>query len=644
MAKSRIFIVEDEAIVAADLAERLDKLGFEVAGTADTGERALAAIPGARVDVVLMDIVLKGPIDGIETTRRLQQSCDLPVIYLTAHADSRTMQSAIDTDPYGYVLKPFNDRELQVAIRIALHRHGAEAKLRRLERWMATMLSSIGDGVVATDTRGRITLLNAAAQRLTGWSDHEALGRKFDEVFRIIDAHSARPITGVIERGSAEGFELGVDESLLLQRRIGKPVPIDDSIAPIRGEQGEASGVVLVFRDATQRLAAERLQREKLAAEMASEQKSRFLSRVSHELRTPLHAIIGFTQLLQMDTASPLNATQRQRVELVHAAGQHLLHLINDLLDLGRIEQGARPLQLQPVDVDRVFREAVDLVAAEATRCGVQVRRSQLPDALHVQADPRALVQVLINLLSNGIKYSRPGGIVSVDVAAGEQQVEIGIANQGPELTPLQLAQLFQPFNRLGAENSAVAGSGLGLVIAKSLIEAMGGSINATSKPEVGTRFAVVLRRVESPRAVTGARTVAAVADAQAAPRAATLLYIEDDPVNALLFSEALAHVPQWRVILADDGTQGLDMARRLLPDLIIADINLPGLSGHEIVRALRADPATAGLRCIALSADAQPDQVEAGKASGFDSYWTKPLALAGLADRLAQWLPHREE
>lgn len=644
MPKKRIFIVEDEAIIAADLAHRLDKLGFEVVGIADTGPRALELIPQAQADAVLMDIVLKGPMDGIETTRQLCRSVDIPVIFLTSHTDNRTMQAAVGTDPYGYVLKPFHDRELEVAIRIALHRHSTESNLRRLERWMSTLLASIGDGVIATDTEGRITLLNAAAQRMTGWADDEALGKRFDEVFQLIDAHRGKPIEGLLQTSTDTQVQYAGETPTLLQHRSGQPLPIDDSVAPIRDDAGRSVGVVLVFRDASQRLANEQLQREKLAAELASQQKSHFLSRVSHELRTPLNAIIGFTQLLAQDTASPLNAVQRKRVGLVHTASQHLLSLINDVLDLSRIEQGSRPLQLRPLDLNYVINEVVELLCSDAASCEVQILVPKVPVGLHVQADERALEQILLNLLSNGIKYNRRGGTLALDVQALSSRVEIGVRDQGLGLTPSELSQLFQPFNRLNAENSRVSGSGLGLVIAKTLADSMGGSLAATSEPDVGTRFVLTLPLAEPaslPICAEPRRADTRVPDETSAT--ATLLYIEDDPVNALLLSEALKRVPQWRVILADNGKSGLEIARKVLPDLIITDINLPGMSGHDIIRALRADAQTAALRCIALSADALPEQVQAGKESGFDGYWTKPIDLNNLFECLAQWLPHRK-
>ena len=635
MDKTRVFVVEDEAIIAADLCQRLERLGFEVVGRSGNGERALAEIPPARPDVVLMDIVIQGPINGIETARRLRASHDIPVIFLTSHADADTVGQAVGTNPFGYVLKPYNERELQVAIQIALHRHGVEAELRRLERWMAMMLASIGDGVVATDRVGSITLLNDAARRITGWSGDDALGRPLDEVFRVSDARDGRALTGLLERALVAPISLGVEHPVLLQRRDGATVNVADSIAPIRDETGAASGVVVVFRDATDRLKAEQMERDKLAAELASRQKTHFLSRVSHELRTPLNAILGFTQLLQLDESRPLDAMQRSRLDRVQHAGSHLLALINDVLDLARLEEGARPLELGPVDVAAVIDASCTMLEQAARERDVQLERRLDHAVPPVLADVRVLEQVLLNLLSNGIKYNRAGGRLAVELSAPGDTVEIAVRDEGAGLDAAQLEQLFQPFNRLGAENSTVEGSGLGLVIARSLVKAMGGELRVSSRCGAGTCFTVCLSAASAPASRPAALPPVRPHSAIAEPPPATLLYVEDEPLNALLLTEALRDVPQWRVVLAEDGEQGLALARRLRPDLVLLDVNLPGLTGDQVVRALRADPATAGLRCVALSADALPEQRAAARAAGFEDYWTKPLDLGTLVERL---------
>ncbi len=403
-------------------------------------------------------------------------------------------------------------------------------------------------------------------------------------------------------------------------------------------------------RDVSESLQLEQLRREKLAAEQSSREKSVFLSRVSHELRTPLNAILGFTQLLQLDVQRPPDPVQHARLEQVHHAGLHLLDLINDVLDLTRFEQGSRPMNLGSVSLDATLDACTSMVEPLAQKMSVELVRADPGDRLRVIADSRALEQVLVNLLSNGVKYNRPGGRLTVGVRTRAAQVEISVTDEGAGLSTRQLGQLFQPFNRLGAENAGVEGSGLGLVIAKNLVEAMGGELVVRSTPGRGSTFAIVLARAGAasagqtrlggltiPGELSDFGSLLPLPRVDAPP--ATIVYIEDEPVNALLVTEALRHIPQWKVVIATDGEQGLQLARRLRPDLLLVDINIPRLTGDQVVRALRRDADTERLRCIALSADALPEQIAAARAAGFDDYWTKPLDLLTLVPRLLDLL-----
>ncbi len=412
----------------------------------------------------------------------------------------------------------------------------------------------------------------------------------------------------------------------------------------------EAAQLGLIEIGDRERLQLEQLRRDKLAAEQASREKSVFLSRVSHELRTPLNAILGFTQLLQLDVQRPPDPVQHARLEQVHHAGLHLLDLINDVLDLARFEQGSRPMNLGSVSLDATLDACTSMVEPLAQKMSVELVRADPGDRLRVIADSRALEQVLGNLLSNGVKYNRPGGRLTVDVRTRAAQVEIAVTDEGAGLGERQIGQLFQPFNRLGAENAGVDGSGLGLVIARNLVEAMGGELTVRSTPGRGSTFVVTLARAGAASAgqtrlggPTGPGEPGDVDSLLPLPRVdappATILYIEDEPVNALLVTEALRHIPQWKVVIATDGEQGLQLARRLRPDLLLVDINIPRLTGDQVVRALKREADTASLRCIALSADALPEQIAAARAAGFDDYWTKPLDLLKLVPRLLDLL-----
>jgi PAS domain S-box-containing protein len=375
------------------------------------------------------------------------------------------------------------------------------------------------------------------------------------------------------------------------------------------------------------------------SAERASRAKSEFLSRVSHELRTPLNAVLGFAQLMGLDREQPLVGAQRHRLDGVRQAGQALLALVDDVLDLSRIEQGVLKLRSEPLDLAALLRASIDSVQPLATARSVQIELG-VPRGVQVQGDAAALEQVLVNLLSNAIKYNRAGGRVGVTLQAAppsSDHIVLDISDDGEGLRQDQLAQLFQPFNRLGVERRRIAGTGLGLVIARGLAKAMGGDIRAQSTPGRGSRFSVLMSAAHD----TGS-TPPPVSAPGELPRATAnggrvVLYIEDEPLNVLLMEEVFRTQPGWTLHVAHDGGSGVDLAASVRPDLVLIDMNLPDMNGLEVLRRLQAQPVTAGLLCVALSADAMSEQIAAARAAGFDDYWTKPIDLTRLIDRMRE-------
>jgi CheY-like chemotaxis protein/two-component sensor histidine kinase len=383
----------------------------------------------------------------------------------------------------------------------------------------------------------------------------------------------------------------------------------------------------------------EHLQREKEAAERANRAKSEFLSRVSHELRTPLNGILGFAQLMQLDRAQPLQGDQQRRLESVLRAGRHLLDLINEVLDLSRIESEDFSLKLQPVNLAESVNICLNLVQPLADGSAVQLPTAALP-ACTVQADPRALEQVLMNLLSNAIKYNRPHGAVHISQHEENNQVVLAIRDQGLGLSSEQQAALFQPFNRLGAERTRIEGSGLGLVISRDLMRAMGGRLTVQSQLGQGAVFSLVLPLASDAAFREPVAAAAIERPVQAgAPGKRCVLYIEDEPINVMLMEEIFRRQPAWTLRVATDGQQGLQLARTHQPDLLLIDMNLPDMNGLELLRQLRADAATQQLRCVVLSADAQPEQVSTALAAGFSDYWTKPIDVPLVLGKLAKCL-----
>jgi PAS domain S-box-containing protein len=392
---------------------------------------------------------------------------------------------------------------------------------------------------------------------------------------------------------------------------------------------------------------------EKLVAQRESQAKSEFLARMSHELRTPLNAVLGFAQLLRLEPAlagSPALA----KVRHILSAGEHLLSLINDVLDLSSLESGEVKLDLRPVRLAEVLQEARALVEPAAREAGVSVDVD--PTEVVVRADRTRTRQVVINLLSNAVKYNAARGQVRVAVTErddreGSGTVVLAVTDTGRGMTRQQMAHLFEPFNRLGVEREGIEGAGVGLSVVKALVERMGGSVHVESTAGVGSRFEVHLPRhagaVEADDAALHATGVPATPAASPATpsrprphREGRLLYIEDNPVNALLVEEMVRHHAGLQIESVSSGLGGVARAHEFQPDLILIDMQLPDVNGHEVLARLRAQPSTAGIRCVALSANAMPEDIARAMAAGFSDYWTKPINLGAFLAGLDRLLP----
>ena len=392
----------------------------------------------------------------------------------------------------------------------------------------------------------------------------------------------------------------------------------------LRDASGRPVRMLGVNWDITEVKQAEQIRREKEAAEQSSRAKSEFLARMSHELRTPLNAVLGFAQVLQADQEEPLSGPQRTRVDHIVAAGRHLLALIDDVLDLARIESGAVQLEARVIALQDAVVDAVELVAPIARRADIAVHLGPLQG--WVVADRLRLRQILMNLLSNAVKYNRPGGEVIVSGQSRPPWAWIEVRDTGIGMSEEQLKRLFEPFNRLGREREGIEGTGIGLAIAQQLAQHMGGIIKVRSRPGEGSEFRLWLPAGEDGQRSASWTSPAAHEVPSVRPRASHLLYVEDNPVNVLLVEELVRLRPGVQLSVATSGAEGVEMARRLQPDLALIDMQLPDITGEEVLRRLRADPSTAYLRCIALSANAMQEDVDRALAAGFEAYWTKPI------------------
>jgi PAS domain S-box-containing protein len=524
-------------------------------------------------------------------------------------------------------------------------RRATEAALREHEERWQLAASAAAIGVAQLTLADMRVALDARACANHGLAHPQPQLLLADWVAQI-DANDREAALAGVHRSLASGEPF--EGRYRIHRPDGSMRWLEFVLRATRDAGGRPDGVVGTCRDVHEQQIAAELQRAKHEAERSSRAKTQFLSRVSHELRTPLNGILGFAQLMALDRDQPLAGEQARRLASVQRAGRHLLGLVDDVLELSRIEHTEFVPQRQAVPVDAVLDSALLGVRPLAENGGVAL---DAPPAIGqwVQGDARAIEQVLMNLLSNAIRFSRRGSRVAVRLepaAAVGEPVAIRVIDSGAGISPAQQTRLFQPFERLersGDERRLVGGSGLGLVIAHQLVTAMGGQIAVESAPNAGSTFTVRLASCEAPVAQARAEPEPpgpAEAAAQPSPAAPRLLYIEDELVNQMLMQEVLRARPGWQLELASDGASGLALARTGGFDLLLIDMNLPDTNGLALIRALRAQPHTAKLRCIALSADVLAEQIAAARAAGFDDYWTKPIdvrrVLAGLDAALA--------
>jgi PAS domain S-box-containing protein len=491
---------------------------------------------------------------------------------------------------------------------------------------LADIVFGSHDAIISEDLDGTITSWNQGAQDVYGYSEEEAVGRS---ISMLAPPDRADEFSEMLQRIKSGGR---VDHYETLRRRKdGRAIVVSLSVSPVKDVEGRIRGAAVIARDVTERKQLHRaLEAAKEEAERANLAKSEFLSRMSHELRTPLNAILGFGQLLQMEE---LTEDQRQSVAEIVKGGRHLLDLINEVLDIARIEVGKLAISVEPVAVDDVVGEAVSLIRGLADQRGLVLGRPGAdPNDLHVLADKQRLKQVLLNLLSNAVKYNGAGGTVHLSFGASNGKVRISVSDTGPGIPGNKLDQLFVPFERLGAEGTAEEGTGLGLALSKRLMEAMGGALGVESEVGKGSTFWAELPRAENPVQLATVTAEEDISDSAAAVLPArTVLYIEDNLSNLKLIERVLARRPEINLLTAMQGRLGLDLARQHRPDLILLDLQLPDVPGREVLRALKADERTRDIEVVVVSADATQGQLRRLLEEGARAYLTKPVDIQSL-------------
>jgi hypothetical protein len=502
--KAKILIVEDESLVAADLEDRLTRLGYAVTGIADNATDALRVARENLPDLALMDIHIIGPMDGIQTAGELRDQLRVPVVFLTSHADRGTLERACATEPFGYVVKPFEEHDLTATIETAFYRYQAEERLRKMERWLATTLRSIGDAVIATDLSGRITFVNPTAESLTGWKLQDALGRAFSEVFRVFKGPDRRPMNDVAQRAIHSGIGFELDEDVVLLARNGRETPIDDSTAPIRDDAGQITGAIVVFRDKTGRLQLE-AERRQLEEKMREAQKLESLGLmaggIAHDFNNLLTAVMGHVNILEH--ALPDHFSQRDSLRQIHNASERGAALCRQMLAYA----GKSFRSTVDFDLGRLTEDITDLLHVSLSKTA-KLELNVAPDLPSVCGDPSQIQQVIMNFVINASDAldDKPGQIrvtvgtmrvtrhlLSTAAVAGAECKEgeyvfMEVADTGCGMSRETLTRIFDPFF-----STKFVGRGLGLAAVSGIVRAHKGILTVESTLGAGSSFRLML-------------------------------------------------------------------------------------------------------------------------------------------------------
>jgi PAS domain S-box-containing protein len=521
-------------------------------------------------------------------------------------------------------------------------RKQAEEALLKAGALQNAILTSANFSIIATDAKGVIQIFNVGAERMLGYAAAEVVDKINPSDIHDPQEVIARAKALSLEAGTTitPGFEAlvfkasrGIEDiyELTYFRKDGSRFPAVVSVTALRDAHDAIIGFLLIGTDNSARKQVElELHDAKAVAEKANRAKTEFLSNMSHELRSPLNAILGFAQLMESD-ATPQTPAQKDSTGQILQAGWYLLNLINEILDLAMIESGKLQLSLEPMSLGEVMLDCQTMIEPQAQKHGIAMSFPKLEQTGFVLADRTRVKQILINLLSNAIKYNHSGGAVTVECSViSAENIRISVKDSGPGLSPEKLAQLFQPFNRLGQEAHGEEGTGIGLVMTKRLVELMGGVIGVKSSVGVGSEFWVELIRAAEP-ALSEDTGESAILESGAKSNDAalrTLLYVEDNPANLKLVEQLISRRPNLRLLTAREAMLGIELARAHQPEVILMDINLPGMSGIDALKILNEDPLTQNIPVVAISANAMLHDIHKGLEAGFFRYLTKPIKV----------------
>jgi len=585
MAKAQILIVEDDWIVAEDIQTSLKKLGFSVSAIVPSGEEALKNAKEDNPDLVLMDIVLEGEMNGTKAAEHIRKQYNIPVVYLTAYADEILLERAKVTEPYGYIIKPFEDRELNIAIEIALYKHKMEKKLKESEEWLSVTLRSIGDAVISTDTKGYVTFMNPVAESLTGWSQDEAIGKPLNQVFLIINEKTRERCDNPVEQVMATGVVQGLANDTILISKDGEEYVISDSGAPIVDSDEKIIGVILVFRDVTEKITLQKqiIQSQKM------ESIGTMAGGIAHDFNNILYIIIGNTKLALNDV--PEWNPAHFNLEEIKTASLRAKNVVRQLLSfIRKTEIKRRPLNIIPVIKDslKFLRSTISL--------NIDIRQNIQDTADTVLADPTQIHQIMMNLCTNASQaMEEDGGILDIgiqNIVLDENSaslldpeliqgnyVNVTVSDTGHGIAPEIIERIFDPYF---TTREVGKGSGLGLSVVHGIVKSHKGAISVDSKLGKGTTFSVFFP-VTKEKVVTESNTV------EELPTGNERILFVDDEKSIVNMAKQILERLGYRVETKMNPVDALELFRSNPDqfDLVITDMAMPKMIGAKLVKEI---------------------------------------------------------
>jgi len=506
---------------------------------------------------------------------------------------------------------------------------------------LRAILETVIDGIVTIDDTGIIKTFNPAAEKIFGYSIDEVFNQN---VKMLMPEPYQSEHDGYLDSYHKTGIPkvIGIGREVIGKRKDNSEFPMDLSIS--RMKVNGSTMFTGIVRDITERNeASDKIFKAMEEAKIANQTKTEFLSSMSHELRTPMNAILGFGQMLDFNPKEPLSATQKASVDQILKGGQHLLALINDILDLTQIEAGKADFTIEEIDPNKAVEECLTLIIGMSDSRGIEISTPDvISDAQNIKADYTRFKQVLLNLMSNAIKYNDDGGKVRISFGpTPENMLRINVTDTGIGIPDERQSELFKPFNRLGAENSEIEGTGIGLVVCKDLVELMGGTIGFESHIGIGSWFWFELPLAISQTVTSDAGGVIEGTEVrgQLEGISGTMLYVEDNPSNLKLMEVIVSNIDGLTMSSAHTAELGIDIAIANNPDIIILDINLPGMSGFDAIKELKKHETTKNTPIFALSAAATKADIKKGLEAGFEHYLTKPINVVEITDAVRKAL-----